>query len=177
MTGSPEIQRVLLVGFMGSGKSTVGRLLADRLGWTFVDTDARLVAEEGRTISEIFERDGEAEFRAIETRVVRWVLEQPRAVIATGGGWPTVQGNWEDVPPGTLSVWLDVTAETVVERLREDPTERPLLASEDAFDQARTLLEARRTAYSRAVVRVPVDDRTPADIASTIETLVVTGAS
>ena len=176
MTDAPRFERVLLVGFMGCGKSTVGPLVADRLGWSFVDTDDRLEAEEGRSVPEIFEEEGESGFRTIESRVVRAVLRERRTVIATGGGWPTVERNWDDVPGGTLSVWLEVSPRTVLRRVREDSTERPLLASDDAFDQARTLLEARRTAYSRAEARVPVDDRTPEEIASTIETLVLTGA-
>jgi len=173
----PEFERVLLIGFMGSGKSTVGPLLADALGWAFVDTDARIETDTGRSIPQIFELDGEQGFRVIESRTVREALEGSGVVIASGGGWATISGNWDDVPGGTLTVWLDVSVETVSERLSGDPAERPLLASEDAFDQARTLLERRRPAYSRAKTRVPVDGRTPAEIASHIESLVVTGVT
>jgi shikimate kinase len=173
MTGGFQgIERVLLVGFMGCGKTTVGRLLADRAGWTFVDFDEEIERRLGRRIADIFDDEGEQYFREKESEVGRELLSRAGVVLASGGGWPTREGNWETAPRGTLSVWLEVAPETVVARLGEERSNRPLLAENDAFRQARTLMSARTAAYGRANCRVDTDPLTPLQVAHAIETLV-----
>jgi shikimate kinase len=143
-------RRVLLVGFMGSGKSAVGQALADSLGWDFRDFDR--VAEEraGKPVSRIFAEDGEARFRELEDHVGRELLELERVVLATGGGWPCVPGRMEGLDRETLAVWLRVDPETAVARSRRSRAGRPLLAVSDPLARARELLELRRPYYEKA---------------------------
>lgn len=172
MPTMPGVDRILLVGFMGSGKSTAGRILAERLGWDFLDFDDEIEARLGRIIGEVFETEGESFFRREESIVGRELLSNRRVVLASGGGWPAQSGNWDGVPPGTVSVWLEVAPETVVERLTGDASNRPLLAKNDRFRQARTLIGARFASYERADYRVVTDSSTPLEVACEIEALV-----
>ena len=105
------IRRVLLVGFMGSGKTQVGQALARRLGWQFRDFDQEVRFRVGLPIPEIFRQHGEARFREMEAAVGAELLKEEDVVLASGGGWPAGPTRMEALPPGTLSVWLKVTAE------------------------------------------------------------------
>ena len=102
MTFAVQVRRLVLVGFMGSGKSTVGPLLAARLGWGFVDVDATLETEEGASVAEIFRTKGEAYFREAEVRVATRVLERDRIVVGSGGGWGASAGRLRALPRGTI---------------------------------------------------------------------------
>ena len=165
-TGS-RILRVLLIGFMASGKTTVGRQLAERLGWRFFDVDEEIVRRSGQTVPEIFREHGEAVFRALEARLAAEVRSTERAVIAPGGGWVTTPGALDGLPEGTFVVWLRVSAEEAVRRVGET-ADRPLLAGADPLDRARTLLAERESLYRRADLVLDVDDRSPADIVDEI---------
>ncbi len=165
-TGS-RVLRVLLIGFMASGKTTVGRQLAERLGWHFVDVDEEIVRRSGQTVPDIFREHGEAVFRALEARLAAEVRSAEHAVIAPGGGWVTTPGALDDLPDGTFVVWLRVSAEEAVRRAGGG-TGRPLLAGADPLDRARTLLAERESLYRRADLVLDVDDRTPADIVDAI---------
>lgn len=172
MPGFSGVDRILLVGFMGSGKSTVGRLLAERIGWRFLDFDEEIEAHLGRSIHDYFDAEGESAFRLRESEMGRELLGNRSVVLATGGGWPTHPGNWKGVPPGTVSVWLEVGPGTVRERLAGEVAIRPLLAENDLFRQARTLMSDRRAAYERADCRVVTDPLTPLEVAIEVEALV-----
>lgn len=147
--------RILLVGFMASGKSAVGRELARLLGWRFVDFDVEIRRRTGREIADIFDRGGEREFRAVEARVARRLLRRDRAVLASGGGWAAQPGHMEGVAADTLSVWLKVTAETAVARARRQGVDRPLLNVPRPVEHCRRLL-ARREPYYR-LARLTLD--------------------
>ena len=147
-------RRILLVGFMASGKSTVGPLLAARLGWFFLDLDAVVSEEVGLRISEIFELRGEAFFREREHAAACRVLARDRCVLATGGGWPTVPGRLEDLDPSTASVWLDVPVEELLRRIRSSPGRRPLLEGPDLEARVRELVRDRLPFYRRAALTV-----------------------
>ncbi len=151
---------------MGSGKSTVGSLLARRIGWSFTDTDRRIEEEGGRAIPRIFREDGEEGFRRIEHRVVRRLLREDGTVIATGGGWPCRPGRLERVPDGSLSIWLRVSPEASFERVSGDGggTARPLLEVEDPSARIRALITEREPYYRRADWWVPTDRGRPQDI-------------
>ncbi len=146
---------IYLAGFMGSGKSTVGKLLADQLGWEFVDLDAEIESRERSSISQIFEVRGEAEFRRIETDMIRhWVRMIERGVptvVALGGGAFVQPGNFELIENHGISVWLDCTFETVHARLTEEQAKRPLAQDPEKFRQ---LFDGRRESYARADFRV-----------------------
>lgn len=154
---------IVLVGFMGAGKTTVGREVASRLGLPFVDADAVIEARAGTSIPELFEREGEAAFRRLEGAVTRELLGGPDRVVALGGGAlgdPAVATalEWATV------VWLDVSFGEAMRRVGRS-TARPMLRLGDP----RGLYDARRSTYERAAgVTVSVDKRSPAEIADEI---------
>lgn len=169
MSGPSEgFTSVLLVGFMGSGKTRVGRALAERLGWTFVDFDDEIEHRTGRTVSRIFADEGEEVFRRLETELGERFVGRPRTVLAPGGGWGAVRGRLDDLPPDVLSVWLQVDADTAVERARRDGPSRPLLATDDPLATARELLERRRGAYASARLHVDTVGTSPDAVVSAI---------
>src|SRR5690606_38832104 len=98
------LERVVLVGFMASGKTTVGRLLAERLGWRHLDLDAEIEREEGRSVAEIFRAEGEAYFRRREAVTGERLLAEPRTVLTPGGGWAADPARLDRLPEGTLTV-------------------------------------------------------------------------
>lgn len=175
MSGAPTgVERVVLWGFMASGKSTVGEALARSLGWELVDLDREIERREGRTIAEIFAAEGEAAFRRVEVEVTREQIGRSRVVVSCGGGWVTNPESASLVPPRSLTVWLRVSPERVLERVRGDgdgPV-RPLLAGDDPAVTVRRLLAAREPLYSRADLVVDTDGVGVGDIARQIETRV-----
>ncbi len=145
-----------LVGFMGCGKTTIGRLAAGRLGWSFVDLDDDIEAAEGVSISAIFATRGEAEFRRIETEALRARVGEIAAgkptVLALGGGAFVQPANYELIENHGVSVWLDCPLDVLEARV-QCATHRPLARDPKKFAE---LFEARRPFYSRADYRVPV---------------------
>ena len=146
-----------LVGFMCSGKSSVGQALAEELGWCFIDIDAVIEAKEGRPIRQIFHENGESSFREIETATLREQVTRVEAgnpcVLALGGGAFVQSKNWELIENNGVTLWLDCTLETVLQRLGDDVT-RPLAADRSLLAQ---LYGDRRPLYERADFRVEVD--------------------
>lgn len=146
-----------LVGFMASGKSTIGRALAEHIGWPFVDIDTEIEARAGQSISEIFSQAGESAFRDLETAVLKSHIShvevgQPR-VIALGGGAFIQERNWQMIVNNGITVWLDCPLEIVRRRLGDDNT-RPLAANRNGLGK---LFDDRRPLYTRADYRVDVD--------------------
>ena len=162
------VSRVVLVGLPGAGKTTVGALLARQLAWAFVDVDAQVEREQGLDIPAIFRERGEAGFRVHEARTVLRALEQPRVVVAPGGGWAAQPGAVEGVPPGTLLVWLQVEPAQAASRLQRDAVQRPLLAQGDMVSRLTQLDGERSVAYEKAAVAVRTDDTTPEAVAREI---------
>lgn len=160
--------RIVLVGFMGAGKSSVGRALASRLSWRFEDLDEVIVKRSGRTIETWFREVGEAAFRAEEDAVSRELLRESRLVLASGGGWAVNAGRLASLPPDTLSIWLDVDADEALRRMAGDSVPRPLLGGPEAREEARRLLDLRRDAYDSANVRVDTNGRSVEDVTSRI---------
>jgi shikimate kinase len=160
--------RVVLVGFMGSGKTTVGRLLARRLGWSFVDLDDEVEAASGGTVEELFREHGEATFREIEGRVGADALARSNTVLAPGGGWSLSPGRLDHLPPGSLSVWLIVTPDTAVRRATGRGRVRPLLGCDDPVARARALLSEREPVYARAHLHLDTEGATPDSLADRI---------
>lgn len=161
-------ERVVLVGFMGSGKSTVGRLLAARLGWTFVDLDERLEAREGQSIEQLFRARGEEAFRRMEGDAGSAALARPRTVIAPGGGWSVAPSRLDGLPAGSLTVWLRVSPETAVRRATGGGRVRPLLGGTDPVARARELLREREPVYSHAALHLDAEKASPSALAEAI---------
>jgi shikimate kinase len=160
-----ELQRtpgIYVVGFMASGKTTIGRHLARRLGWNFFDTDHEIEGAEKMTIAEIFRTRGEPEFRRIETGIirehVRWIERGRPAVLALGGGAFAEQANRDLLEHHGVTVWLDCPFE-VVERRAARAWHRPLARDPVKFA---ALYHARQEAYKLASVRVAIESDDPA---------------
>lgn len=170
------VRRVLLVGFMGSGKSSVGPVLAGALGWRFVDVDAAVEAEEGRPVARIFEESGESHFRAVEARTASRLLTLDHVVLGSGGGWAAAEGRLDGVPEGTLTVWLRVSPEEAVRRAEAQPGKRPLLAVADPVATARRLLAERAPRYARCHAEVDTEGRTVEDVSGRILDIVRSGS-
>lgn len=148
---------IYITGFMGSGKTTVGRLVADKLGWDFVDLDTDIEEREHERVKDIFEKRGEAEFRRIETDAIkRWLRKiecgMP-TVIALGGGAFVQPVNYEILGNNGISIWLDCSLEVAESRIA-NVDDRPLARDKEAF---RRLFAERRPLYGRADFRVNGD--------------------
>ena len=164
---------IYLIGMMGSGKTSTGRPLAKRLGYGFVDADAVIEQVAGCTIPEIFQRDGEEGFRLIESQVLNAISQRHSLVVATGGGVVTKPENWGQLHSGIV-VWLDVDQAKLIERLRNDSTQRPLLQQPDPEAALENLLQQRRPLYGEADLTVVINDETPDDVADGILQLLPT---
>ncbi len=139
---------LILIGFMGTGKTTIGRRVARSLDFEFIDTDQRIVEITGQSIPEIFKTRGESGFRSIETEVLRQCCEGSHRVISTGGGIVTVEENQSILESGGYVIWLKASPEVICERVSRN-TERPLLDTADPEKRIRELLQAREDKYAR----------------------------
>lgn len=166
MTPAPT-DKLYLVGFMGSGKTTLARALSRRLGWRAVDLDEEIERREGRSISQLFAVHGEAYFRKVEREVLLAYLASRNVVIATGGGTFVQPANRADILADGVTVWLDVPFSRIVERVPSDGR-RPLAADREAFA---ALFAARREAYRQAHLRLDAQGRTDALVERVLDTL------
>ena len=165
-----------LIGMMGSGKSTIGALIAERLEYRFVDTDTSIEQSVGQSVAEIFQTSGEAEFRQCETNVLAKIAADKGQVIATGGGIAIKKENWDYLKHG-LVIWLDVSVDILVERLKGD-TSRPII-NRSSPTQLQSKLEQilieRREHYAVAELHLPItSDLPPMEIVDRILTLLAT---
>jgi shikimate kinase len=159
---------VYVVGFMAAGKSTVGRHLAHRLGWSFFDIDEEIEAAEKVPITRIFAERGEPEFRRIEAAILRqhvgWIERGRPAVLALGGGAFVEQPNRELLRANGISVWLDCPFEVVQQRVAQ-ASHRPLAQDAEKFS---ALYHSRRPAYEQADLRVLVESDDPEEAVAAI---------
>ena len=152
-------RNLYLIGMMGSGKSSTGRPLAQRLGYGFVDADGVVEALAGRPIPQIFETDGEQGFRTLERQVLQAIGERHSLVVATGGGVITQPENWGVLHQGIV-IWLAPERDQLLARLQQDPGARPLLEERDPAAALDALLETRTPLYAEADLRITVGDET-----------------
>lgn len=171
MSRAGHVRRVVLVGFMGSGKSTVGRELARLLGWSFLDMDRLLEEEAGLSVAEIFRRQGEAAFRAAEARLARAVAGLDRHVVAAGGGAFVAAETRAALQEGALTVWLRCDLATLLARLPPDGS-RPLAANRETMAG---LFAERESCYRQADWTVDASEAAPEELARRIHQAVCGG--
>jgi shikimate kinase len=157
---------IIITGFMGTGKSTVSRLVAEKLGRTLVDTDAEIEKRIGKPVAQIFADEGEAYFRLVERRMCRFLAAQRGYVIATGGGMLVDDGNRDVMLASGMVVCLMAHPDVLAERLRADEADRPLMRG-----NWRGLLEQRRPAYEAIPIQIDTSAKTPEQVADEIVAL------
>ena len=171
-------RNIILVGFMGSGKSVVGGALSRLTGRPLVDADEELVRRAGRTISQIFQEDGEAAFRELERSVIGELCSQSGTIIAAGGGSFVDPGNQEVMLASGWVVCLSARPETILQRTAQSQGSnnaaggkvpvRPLLAGDDPLTEIKALLAQRAKAYALAHFAVATDSLTPEQVAENV---------
>lgn len=156
-----------LIGFMGTGKTSVGHLVAELLHYAYVDTDEMIESSTGRSISDIFARDGEPAFRALESAVVQELGSRTKTVISTGGGLPTIQKNLELLKTHSVVICLWASPEKIWERVKNQ-AHRPLLHDPEPQKKIRSLLAAREPFYKQADVLINTDIRSAREVAQQV---------
>lgn len=149
--GGRQVRNLVLIGYRGCGKSCVGRQVAARLGWSFVDTDEQVEAADGRPVAAIFEQAGEATFRRLEETIIARVTRAPRQVISVGGGAVLSEANRRALRDAGLCIWLAAPPEELHRRIQADPGTtggRPALTGCGGLDEIRHLLGQRQPLYS-----------------------------
>ena len=141
---------IALIGFMGTGKTAVGRLLAEKLGKDFIEVDELIEQKVGKSIPEIFQQDGEIAFRELEIEATREAAEKENAVIACGGGAALNQINVDRLRERGVVIYLTASPEVILQRTSSDAGERPMLVAEDKASRVEKLLNFRRPFYERA---------------------------
>ena len=141
--------RVILTGFMGTGKTAVGEVLAKRLGYQFLDTDLMVEEETGKTVTEIFEKEGETSFRVYEKKMVKKALEKEKVVVATGGGAVTDPETLQWMKSRGVMIGLSASADSILQRVSSMQT-RPLLKTKDQLKKIKGLLSERSPYYREA---------------------------
>lgn len=165
----PQMTRrnIVLVGFMGTGKTTVGKQLAAKLGMDFTDMDRLIEERQGKTVARIFAEDGEGRFRQLERELVRELSAKEGQVIAAGGGIVLNPDNVADFSRAGLVVCLIATAEAILERVGRE-SHRPLLEGDDKAKRIRQIIEARRRLYAAIPNQVDTTPLTPEQVTGRI---------
>lgn len=168
-------RHIVLIGLPGSGKTAVGRLVAEGLQAGFVDVDDILVRKEGKPITLIFAEKGEAAFRDMEKKEVADALEREPSVIAPGGGWAVQPGNLDSARARCWIVYLKARPDTAAQRAGPEGT-RPALMGGDPVTRMRALLKEREAQYRTADAQVDTERRTPRQVAEEVVRLARGGA-
>jgi shikimate kinase len=161
------VHNLALVGFMGTGKSSVGRLVAEQLRFDFIDTDDLIESQTGKTIAEIFSENGEAAFRQLEADTARSLSSRSNLVISAGGGFVARPENLASLKSHALVICLWASPETIWDRVRTQ-THRPLLQTADPLGKIRELLQERSAAYHQADAMIHTGFRSPKEVAQQI---------
>ncbi len=164
MSATRTIHNLALIGFMGTGKSSVARMVAETLHFTFLDTDHVIEARAGKAIKDIFAQDGEPAFRDWEKRIVEELVRRDKTVVSTGGGLPINPANLASLKTHALVVCLWATPETIAARVRGHE-HRPLLNEPDPLAKIRELLAVRAPFYRQADVLVNTEQRSIREVA------------
>jgi shikimate kinase len=167
MQSGRRIVNIALIGFMGTGKTSVGRLVADQLHFHFLDTDEMIQFATDRTIAEIFSRDGESAFRALEEKAVAELAGKTKTVISAGGGLPINPANLASLKTHALVACLWASPEKIWERVKNQ-THRPLLHDPDPQKKIRNLLAIREPFYKQADVLLNTELRSLREVAQQV---------
>ena len=159
-----NIQNIALIGFMGTGKSSVGRLVADQLQFKFLDTDELIEQRAGKSIAQIFEQDGEVAFRKLEQEILREISALKQVVISTGGGLGANEANVASLKEHALVVCLWAPPQIVWKRV-QNQSHRPLLKTSDPQAKIRELLAQREPIYRQADILVNTEVRSVKEVA------------
>lgn len=162
------MRNIVLTGFMGTGKTAVGRLLAERLQRPLIDVDSEIEREHGTSIAEIFAGQGEAAFRSMEAAVIRRLAGTEGSIISTGGGAVLREENLDTLRRTGIVVCLTASPETVLKRTSVAAGARPLLRTEDPLGRIIEMLRVRRPFYEKADLIIDTEGKTPADVAEEI---------
>jgi len=162
-----KLKNIFLVGFMGAGKTTVGRILARKLGYRYCDADKVIETKAGKTVSEIFSSHGELRFRDLESETLGSLAGKEKQVIATGGGAVMRDENWEAMKKGGVTIYLKAPMSVIWERVRHSKT-RPLLNVDNPLEAASELLNKRVPFYETADITIDTENLTPEEAASEI---------
>lgn len=166
---SRTTERFFLIGFMGTGKTTLGRQVAERMGLAFEDLDERIERSSGMTVAQIFAAEGEEGFRRRESQALVELIERPEpVVVATGGGAFMTEGNRELMKSSGVVVWLDVPVGEILSRI--EGGSRPLWKTPE---HVRTLHERRRSAYGEAHHRLALDGASPSEAVDRLHRLLL----
>lgn len=162
------MKNIYLIGFMGTGKSSVGKILAKEMGAEFLDTDKMVEERTGKSVADIFEEYSEEEFRRLETEVLREITEKENLIVSTGGGIVITRGNLDLMKKTGHVITLIADIQTILDRIHGDETKRPLLEVEDPFEEIKRLLFDRASFYINAHHIVETSDITPREAADQI---------
>ncbi len=158
---------IFLIGMMGCGKSQTGPILARLLSYKYIDLDTLIERLANKTINQIFIDSGEEEFRELETNCLKETIKIPSLVISTGGGIVTTPQNWGILRQGIV-IWLDVDKNIVIERLKDDLENRPLLQEGNLNNLYTNILKSRKNLYSQADLRIEVNNENLEEVSEKI---------
>ncbi len=159
------MENIYLVGFMGSGKSTVGHILAEKLDMEFIDVDTEIEKKENKKISEIFKEKGEPYFRELEKKEIDLITKKKGVVVSTGGGLGADIENMKKMKETGTVIWLDVPINIILKRCEKD-INRPLL--QQPFEDLKKLFEDRKKVYSMSDIHIKIENQTPEEIVQEI---------
>ena len=172
MPNNSEQNNIVLVGFMGAGKTTIGKLLAKSMGFSFIDTDAEIEKEEGLSVAQIFEKKGEDYFRELESNFIT-NFSRNKCIIATGGGMPCYNDNITKLKVLGTVVFINTSFDSIIERLKLSQGSRPLLKSSLGNEQGELLsLFLERQQIYKASDKVVAGDSNPSFIVEEIRKIV-----
>jgi shikimate kinase len=167
--------KLFLIGFMGSGKSSVGKILSQKLNYNFFDTDHEIITSTGKTINEIFEKEGEAHFRELEKITLNNLIQKDNCVIACGGGLPCHNDLMQLLNKEGISIYLKLSSGRLLNRLKNDSEKRPLLKGKNEKEMkvfVSDLLDEREFYYSQSQFKISIKDHSPEEVANAILELI-----